>query len=474
MPSIRPGVRRELFWDEYLVNTSLTGAHLKQHSPQIAEAVMEFDMPWEGDGCNYFSITSQNGIWRMYYLAWRMLADEEADGSPARIRVACIESEDGLHWRRPQLQLRSYPGYGSTNILLDETDGTFDNFHCFIDENPACPPDEKYKATSRCDSSGSLWCFTSPDGYHWKKAWPMSGKGTFDTQNVAFWSAELGKYLCYIRSFHDVPGDDWNAGVRDIRCMTSEDFRSWSDPVLLDFGGSEDIPLYTNAAFRYPDAPQMLVGMPSRYVERREWTENFRQLTGVQERRRRMEFNPRYGLATTDCVLMTSRDGLHWNRGDEAWIDPGIERDRNWVYGDCYPAPGLIRTPSKLSGAPEEYSLYTYEGHWSGKPALLRRYTVRVDGFRSYRADRAPQMLVTKPILYEGGRLSLNFSTSARGYVYVSAKCGKEEIRSCELFGNSLSRIVPFDGDLSAFCGKEITLAFTMSDADLYSMQFVK
>lgn len=471
---MRIGTGRELLWDDAPVNTSLTGAYLRQHSPVISETVMEFNMPWEGDGCNYFSLTSQNGIWRMYYLAWRMLAKEEADGSPARIRVACIESEDGVHWRRPELKLRSYPGHEKTNILLDETDGNFDNFHCFIDENPACPPEEKYKATSRCDNGGFLWCFTSPDGYRWKKAWPMTDKGTFDTQNVAFWSPEFGKYLCYIRGFHDVPGEDWNAGVRDIRYMTSDDFKHWSDPVLLDFGSSEDIPLYTNAAFRYPDAPQMLVGMPSRYVERSTWNGNFSQLTGAEARRRRMEVNPRYGLATTDCVLMTSRDGLHWLRGDEAWIDPGIERDRNWVYGDCYPTPGLIRTPSRLSGAPEEYSLYLYEGHWSGTPAVLRRYTLRMDGFRSYRADYAPQKLVTKPLLYEGGNLCLNFSTSARGFMYVTAKCGKDEIKSCELFGNSISRIVPFDSDLNAFCGKEITLEFTMSDADLYSMQFVK
>ena len=64
---------RELFWDDHLINTSLTGAVLTQHSPRREQVVMEFNMPWEGDGCDYFSIVHDNGIYRMYYLAWEML-----------------------------------------------------------------------------------------------------------------------------------------------------------------------------------------------------------------------------------------------------------------------------------------------------------------------------------------------------------------------------------------------------------------
>ena len=56
----------------------------------------------------------------------------------------------------------------------------------------------------------------------------------------------------------------------------------------------------------------------------------------------------------------------------------------------------------------------------------------------------------------------------------MTLRCGKEALRSCELFGDTLCRRVPFDGDISAFVGKEITLEFTMSDADLYAMQFAE
>lgn len=468
---------REVFWDSYLVNTSRTSASLKQHPPRREEVVITLDRPWEGDGCDYFSIICLDGVYRMYYLAWEMFDPNITVHKTNAIKICCIESRDGIHWERPSLNLRQFDGAGDNNILLDESDGTFDNFHVFLDENPACPPSERIKATAVCDHDGALWCYTSQDGYRFQKGWIITDKGYFDTQNVAFWVPERGEYLCYIRDFHDYEREEWpwrNDGVRDIRWLSSPDFKTWTDPVLLDFGDSEDIALYTNAVFRYPRAPQILVGMPSRYVERRAWTDNFAQLTGAQARQQRIQVSPRYGLTTTDCVLMTSRDGRRWQRQDEAWFTPGIEHDYNWVYGDCYPTPGLIQTPSPLPGAPDEYSFYCDERHWSQQPAYLRRYSIRQDGLFSYHADYAPRTLTTKPILYEGGCLSLNFDTSARGSIFVTISDGKTTLHSCELFGDTLDRRVAFDGDLSQFEGREIVLEFTMSDANLYSLQFLK
>ncbi|MBR6740035.1 MAG: hypothetical protein IKM04_03095 [Clostridia bacterium] len=465
--------KRELFWDTHLINTSLTSAYRRQHSPRMEEVVLSLDKPWEGDGCDYFCIVQTDGIYRMYYLAWNMLNEDSTVHTTDGIRVCVIESKDGISWYRPELSLRSCAGCERTNIILDPTDGRFDNFFVFEDLNPDCPPSERFKATSVCvEAEQKLYSWVSEDGYEFKKVGVMSDKGAFDTLNVAMWSPELEKYYCFIRGFHNVPGSDLNSGIRDIRYMTSEDYVNWSDPIMLDFGDADDVPLYTNAVFRYPRAPQMLVGMPTRYVERRAWSDNFDQLTGKKPRLERMQASPRYGLATTDCLLMTSRDGEHWDRPDEVWVSPGIERDRNWVYGDCYPAVGVIETPSALKGAPVEYSLYMTEGHWSHRPTDIRRYTVRLDGFRSYRADYAEKKVVTKPLIYRGGELSVNFSTSARGYIRIKASCEGESICSCELFGDSLDRRVRFDGDISKFKGKGVVFEFSMSDADLYSMAF--
>jgi len=478
MNPIKIGHKRELFWDDYLINTSLTGAYLRQHAPREGhETLIVMDRPWEGDGCDYMSIIRDKGIYRMYYMGWHMLNPEmTAHDCLSQVRICCIESSDGIHWERPELDV-PYGAYQKTNIVLDAGEKVACTFHAFIDENPACPPDERIKATVvTTNGTGqehyTLMCYTSADGYHFEEACQITSKGMFDTQNVAFWSETHGKYFCFIRDFHGDPALDLNEKIRDIRVIVSEDFKTWTDPVELDFGGKDDVPLYTNAVFQYPRAPQMMIGMPTRYVERLQWNGNFDQLPDAGMRAKRSAIHPRYGLTTTDCILMTSRDGFRWNRFDEAWLSPGIERPMTWVYGDCYPAVGVIQTKSDLPGAPDELSLYSYDGHWSMKGTYLRRHTIRMDGFLSYRADYAPQKLVTKPLLYEGGRLHLNFATSARGYVYVTARCGKEELHSCELFGDTLDRTVPFDGDLEAFRGKEVTLEFTMSDADLYSMIF--
>ena len=295
MNPIPIGHTRELFWDDYLVNTSLTGTRLQQHSPRREELAFLFDRPWEGDGCDYFSTIYIDGKYRMYFMGnWMINPEGSAHMQYSTVKVCCIESEDGIHWTRPELDIHSFGEYEKTNILIDLTDvPKMDNFHCFIDENPNCPPDERIKATFFCgDEEGYLWCWTSVDGYHFKPGWRMTNRGRFDTQNVAFWSAEFNQYFCFIRDFHDIPNGDLNAGIRDIRYITSPDFKTWSDPVMVDFGGKEDIPLYTSAAFRYPRAPQMMVGMPSRYVERHQWTGNFDQLAGAEARKQRIALHP--------------------------------------------------------------------------------------------------------------------------------------------------------------------------------------
>ena len=52
---------------------------------------------------------------------------------------------------------------------------------------------------------------------------------------------------------------------------------------------------------------------------------------------------------------------------------------------------------------------------------------------------------MTKPIRFQGSELTLNFSTSARGFVYLTirAEDGKE-LHSTELFGDKVDRVVGF------------------------------
>lgn len=469
---INIGSRREVFWDEYLIDTAETTAELRLHQPQEREVVLEHNCPWEGDGCDFHCLLRDDDRYRLYYLGWEMLEPGASQHGP--IVVCYAESSDGLTWTKPDLGLCEFRGSQANNIILDDRAARFDNFSVFKDPRPGCPPDERYKGVGLDGRDHHLWCFTSADGVRFEKSWPMTNRGKFDTLNIALWDRHSGQYLCYVRDFHDVPGEDWNAGIRDVRWMTSPDFRQWTEPARLDFGEADDYPLYTNVVQQYQRADHMFVGFPSRYVEKPEWTGNFEQLAGAQRRRERMKVHPRYGLTVTDCVFMCSRDGKHWRRWDEAFMTPGPEHELNWVYGDCYPALGMIETPSARRGAGRELSLYTYDNHWSGMPARLHRHTLRVDGFVSYRAGYRPCRVVTRPLVFSGGELSLNFASSAAGYVRVRLTGEGQALESCELFGDSLDRRVSFTGgEVAALAGKPVRLEFTLRDADLYAMQFL-
>ena len=216
-------------------------------------------------------------------------------------------------------------------------------------------------------------------------------------------------YWCYIRDFHE--------GVRDIRVATSTDFRTWTEPERITFVDSPDEPLYTNQVRPYDRAPHLFLGFPTRYVERR-WSPTFDALPDPAHRQARMKFSPRFGTAVTDGQFMTSRDGRTFRRWDETFLRPGPERKDNWLYGDGYQSLGLLETAADDPTAPPELSIYVGEDHWK-RPTRLRRYTLRVDGFVALHARRKAGELVTKPFVFRGKTLSLNFATSAAGNLRV-------------------------------------------------------
>jgi hypothetical protein len=485
--------KRELFWDDYLVDTEKTTAKLTLNRPVKKNLVIELDKPWEGDCFSYSDIVRVGDGYRMYYITG--MSGTVGNIEPItgmQFGFLCfLESDDGLNWTRPSLGICEFDGGTDNNIIMCRSaDDQLDNFFVFYDENPNCPPEEKFKATSEYERNDrefpadrELWCYTSPDGIRFKKAWLMTdgsvpNGGIFDSMNVAYWDAQKGKYVAFVRGLHDGPGKGTANGLRDIRYMESDDFKSWTNPVLLDFGEQDDYELYTNNISRYYRAPHIMIGFPTRYTERRCWTRNMDFLGGAENaalRREYMKTIERLGFTLTDGLFMTSRDGTHWSRFDEAIFTADAENTYNWVYGDGYPTYGILETPRDYPHITNEISMFMKEGHRGRQPARLYRYTIRLDGFASYRSDYKPQTLCTKPFTFEGGRLELNFKTSARGYIYVSILdyYGKpiEGFTSYEIFGDAYDRPVYFDegAKLSNLAGTPIRLQFTMSDADIYS-----
>ena len=113
------------------------------------------------------------------------------------------------------------------------------------------------------------------------------------------------------------------------------------------------------------------------------------------------------------------------------------------------------------------------ENHWQNIPAEVYRYSIRKDGFAGLHGDWHGKTAVTKELVFEGDTMVINFATSARGSLYVTITDEEgNKLESGELFGDSTARVVDFDGDLSAFSGKPVTIRFEMTECDLFSMQF--
>jgi len=474
------GSRRELFVDDALIEAMAGEARRRLHHPRPREIALKHDASWEGSGSGYHSVFRDGDLYRMYYKAWHLdVADGRLQAGRHPLYCCYAESADGIRWKKPMLELIEHEGSKQNNIVLTSGNlhgANIDAGHpaVFKDDNPDAPEPSRYKAIVRSRSPKGLYALGSPDGFHFR---PLSKKpvitdGAFDSQNLAFWDPTLGAYRAYWRFF--------TRGVRAIRTATSADFIHWEPHHDLQYDDSPAEHLYTNQIKPYHRAPHLLIGFPTRYVDRG-WSPSMKALPEPEHRRQRASANQRYGTAITEGLLMASRDGVHFERFNEAFLPPGIERPGSWNYGHQYLAWHVVETASDLPGAPPELSLYAGESYWTGPGSMLRRYTLRLDGFVSVTAPMGGGELVTRPLKFTGSELRLNFATSAAGTVRVELQdpAGKpipgHALDDChEIFGNRVDRPVAWKNPtaLTKLAGQPIRLRFQLKDADLYAFRF--
>ena len=477
-------------FDRSVIDGEKTTADFTVGVPIRRETVFSADMPWENGRAHYMNVVFDGEKYRGYYISCYGAGGESSEETVALVDtgVCYIESEDGFNWSRPMLRLCEINGSLENNVILrseDKNDGErgdfFDNFFVFFDTNPACKREERFKALAYAHPY-KLSAYVSEDGIRFTPIGILNIKGKFDSNNLCYFDKKINKYVAYIRDFHGIPANgDLNAGIRDARRSVSDDFINWSEPELIKFPDSCDYPIYTSQIMPYYRNPDILIGFPTRYCERTSWTDNFDKLCGKERRKSRLENAPhtRIALTVTDCIFMASRDGVNFYKCDEAFITPGPEYAENWIYGNCYPAYFMKETASE-NGTDSEISMLV--GHYhtmsyceNTRPDEFVRYTVRKDGFAFYQAKYSGARVVTKPFVFEGKSMRINFSTSAKGSVYIVLRDNLgNEARTCELFGDSTEREVSFEGvSLSDFCGREVTLEFEMRDAKIYSFEIV-
>ncbi|HEY1082204.1 MAG TPA: hypothetical protein VGE29_08080 [Prosthecobacter sp.] len=447
------GSRWELFLDSWLV-ASQNGVERVLHEPVRREVVLKTDQPWEGPACGYFSAIQDGKKVRLYYRG--------STGGPdnSQSQVTCVvESTDGIRFTRPKLGLIEVNGSKDNNVVWRGVESH--NMAVFLDRNPAAKPEEKYKALGgvkepgknwlQGETPGGLYAFGSADGLHWHKirTETVLSKGTFDSQNVAFWDAPRNRYASYSRIFTNK--------IRDIQSSHSANFLDWGEATgnLYEDGVPREH-FYTSATVPCPTAPHVLVAFPKRYVPGR----------------KKVPSHPERGVS--DTVIMSSRDGVHWDRSFlEAWLRPGPDQG-NWTERSNMVTSGIVET------SPTEWSLYASE-HYRTPSHRLRRLSIRKQGFASMHARAGKGEFVTHPFRFEGKRLLLNSSTSATGSIQVEIQDttgkpipGFALADMPEMYGDEMEAEARWkkNPDLAQLSGKEIRLRIAMRDADLYALRF--
>jgi hypothetical protein len=224
---------------------------------------------------------------------------------------------------------------------------------------------------------------------------------------------------------------------------------------LVDTGGE----VYRFKGHKYPWAPDTYLAFPWRFLAGR--------LPG--------------------SFLMTSRDGENWRRYEdpyyfggagwqldgrqvrEALMEQGMVRrgDEIWMFGTVrFTGHGGV--------------LYSGVQHEGGAHDRLVKLVQRLDGFVSLDAGTSPGNLITRPLVFEGGKLELNIAARQPARVALLDESGRAyqgfALEDClPIRGDSVRQTVAWKGDpdLKQLAGKTVRVKIELLDAKLYALQFV-
>jgi hypothetical protein len=471
----------------------------KQEDPAITE-----DKPWEHHlwfayfGCSTVLRDPEDGLFKCWY--------QNNHGKPSkgrspgrndanfnmRAKVLYAESEDGIHWRKPELDELEVDGR-KTNIVLGG--GDFGDAHAMtVALDPYPPrPEERFRAVFAHlwpDEKGHevgnnrLECAHSPDGIHWTTypelpvgaplaslfydhtARQFVSNGRDAAMNASATNPRTPLSGSFLKP-HE-PSRNLADTTRRIWQYRSRDCIHWGDPILVaaidDEEDNLDDQFYGMTQYKLGNIHLATASM----------------IHGVSDE--------------MDVQLLVSRDGIRWSRtnkrqpflaprgdgywdahmvsipcppidiGDEHWFFYGGQNYRHdwWL---CGLNEGLdhpeARNPEKASGG-------------------LGLASLRRDGYAGlYGGEVREGIIVTQPLLGEGDVLIINAVCGSGGSIRVEVVdrfdevvdgCSKE---NCDPFtGDEVNHTMSWKGKQTVK-GKHRKLRFYLRDAELFSFRFL-
>jgi hypothetical protein len=461
-------------------------------------------------------IEDENGVLRMY-------------GGVANDYLAVRTSKDGVNWEIPDLPTGKYKNH--TNIVVHDPTGMGE---VFIDPN--APEEERWKYLSGFHDRG-VFLYTSPDGLKFERKKTAVLPFWAGSQSNTFYDAQQQKYIAYHRA--DFARGVGKATQREF-VMTETDHltRPWPfkpssqedgwqeakkrrikdllpfylDNGLLTPGGFAfeypnvfkpdddldpiDSDVYVPKATKYLWAPDVYLAFPVMYY-------HYKKSSPVT---RSILWDKRYnrGSGPLETQLAVSRDAVNWKRYPRpayAGIGKHAGRDVHTVYI----AQGMVKRGDEIwqyyFGETQYHSSHFSDPEGRGVFRLVQR----LDGFVSLDSpyDR-DAYITTKPLVFEGNRLTLNVNTDATGYIqvgfldenkrpipgysldecvyingdFINAEAewikNIEQLKDVDLEEDDALKNAVIEKDVSQLAGKKIHLIFRMRGAKLYAMQFIE
>jgi hypothetical protein len=436
------------------------------------------DKPWEAWMTGvYGTVLRDQGKFRMWYSARASISQEY---------IAYAESDDGIHWRKPELGLIDFRGSKANNLL---TPGSIrpHGGSVWIDER--AKPEERYKflfaqyPVKGSDDPGKdnrafLTQAVSPDGLHVT----LTGKSilaghhgengvAFDTHNICFWDDLVNKYVLYTRKR---PG-------RSVGRAVSDDPMTFPLPEnVLQADHWEDADYYSPGVFRYREADRAYVSLVPVFFHP---MEKIRPADGqpmlrFQYAGKPMEVPPPDSL---DVQLFTSRDGIQWQQQSSNRPVMRLGPEGSFDSRQLYPFTSYVIMGDEIW----IYYLGLNASHSQVLPeknqGTVSHAVFRLDGFMSLDAGHDGGIITTKPLRFSGHELEVNVDCSAGGHLDLEVLDETNKpitgfASADRIYYNDVHKRVTFAGksDLTALIGRTIRLRFTMRDCKLYAFQFVE
>lgn len=490
------GSEPQLFIDDEILSAKRGVVRTLHAARKLEQPVLRPDRPWEGRrvyiyGSVHFDADAR--LFRMWYNT-RLGRGHQQRAPGLREQqgdiVLYAESEDGLHWEKPNLGRHEFDGSSDNNILF------FDKHSPTVIIDADAPSEYRYKmaAWNWDPDNYGYWTAHSTDGLDWREyaADPILMRDEILESMTVARHPGSGDYFAFHRLWGEVRGHV----RRLVAVATSQDFTSWTShgvcltPDELDDAWVEDpgqrTEFYGMSGFVYGGhflgfLPVFDVikdargesGIPASVAA--DGGSGLNAPVAISESGFEIDQAPWDGPIAAQ--LAHSRDGRNWHRFEDR--SPIIARGGPGSFdAGCI----LCSANRPLIRGDEVWHYYTGVNTMHGGPMPPKTISVglakwRLDGFVSLDAGHFGGVVETVPLQFSDEGMEVNVDADAGSLEVEVLSAAGEPLtgftrEDCQtIHTDGVRQTVRWTGNARLPIGQPLRLRFHLQDAKLYSFR---